>query len=107
MKLWPKAIVRPIRFHDLRHTTASLLMMSGVNPAAVQRIMRHSNPKLTTEVYGHLAPNYLRDEVNRLQFDFGSSANENEALQEPTTEQKFASFAANLLKCSPFSGPPR
>jgi integrase len=38
MKLWPKARVRRIRFHDLRHTTASLLMMAGVNPGAVQRI---------------------------------------------------------------------
>ncbi|MCC6810756.1 MAG: site-specific integrase, partial [Deltaproteobacteria bacterium] len=97
MKLWPKAIVRPIRFHDMRHTTASLLMMSGVNPAAVQRIMRHSNPKLTTEVYGHLAPGYLRDEVNRLQFDFGSVANENEALQAPASAQNFDVLAANLL----------
>jgi integrase len=67
-KLWPKAQVRKIRFHDLRHTTASLLMMAGANPAAVQRILRHSDPRITTEVYGHLAPDYLRDEVNRLRF---------------------------------------
>jgi integrase len=68
MKLWPKAKVRPIRFHDLRHTTASLLMMAGANAAAVQRILRHSDPRITTEVYGHLAPGYLRAEVDRLQF---------------------------------------
>src|SRR5262249_43659056 len=67
-KLWPKAQVRPIRFHDLRATTASLLMMAGANPAAVQRILRHSDPRITTEVYGHLAPNYLRAEVDRLSF---------------------------------------
>ena len=68
MKLWPKAKQRAIRFHDLRHTTASLLMMAGANPAAVQRILRHSDPRITTEVYGHLAPDYLRAEVDRLQF---------------------------------------
>jgi len=68
-KLWPTAQVRPIRFHDLRHTTASLLMMAGANPAAVQRIMRHHDPRMTTEVYGHLAPEYLRSEVDRLQFE--------------------------------------
>ena len=56
MKLWPRPLVRRIRFHDLRHTTASLLMMAGANPAAVQRILRHSDPRMTTEVYGHLAP---------------------------------------------------
>jgi hypothetical protein len=69
MKLWPKVHVRPIRFHDLRHTTASLLMMAGANPASVQRILRHSNPRITTEVYGHLLLGYLRDEVNRLRFE--------------------------------------
>ncbi|WP_369406341.1 tyrosine-type recombinase/integrase [Archangium violaceum] len=63
-----RAKVRPIRFHDLRHTTASLLMMSGANPAAVQRIMRHSDPRITTETYGHLSPSYLRAEVDRLSF---------------------------------------
>ena len=68
MKLWVKPKVRPIRFHDLRHSTASLLMMNGANPAAVQRILRHSDPRITTEVYGHLSPEYLRDEVDRLKF---------------------------------------
>ncbi len=65
-KLWPAGIVRPIRFHDLRHTTASLFMMSGANPAAVQKIMRHSDPRITTETYGHLSPGYLRTEIDRL-----------------------------------------
>jgi integrase len=72
-RLWPKAKVRPIRFHDLRHTTASLLMAAGANPAAVQRILRHSDPRITTEVYGHLAPDYLQAEVNRLSFKVPSS----------------------------------
>ena len=53
LKLWPKALVRPIRFHDLRHTTASLLLMAGASTAAVQRILRHIDPRLTTEVYCH------------------------------------------------------
>ena len=42
--------------------------MSGADLAAVQRILRHSDPKLTTEVYAHLAPEYLRAEVDRLSF---------------------------------------
>jgi integrase len=68
-KLWPVPIVRKIRFHDLRHTTASLLMMRGANPAAVQRILRHTDPKVTTEVYGHLSPGYMQSEIDRLAFE--------------------------------------
>ena len=72
-KLWVKAEVRPIRFHDLRHTTASLLMMSGANPGAVQRVLRHSSPAITMSTYAHLQPDYLRAEVNRLDFGLAAS----------------------------------
>src|SRR3954468_19821384 len=68
MKLWPSGQVRPIRFHHLRHTTASLLLMRGADVAAVQRILRHSDPRLTTETYGHLVPDYLRLQIDRLSF---------------------------------------
>ncbi len=89
MKLWPVGEVRPLRFNHLRHTTASLLMMAGANPAAVQRIMRHSDPRITTEVYGHLAPDYLRAEVDRLSF----GAPPQHSLPAP----KAAPLAAGLL----------
>jgi hypothetical protein len=31
--------------------------------------MRHQDPRITTEVYGHLAPGYLQKEINRLRFE--------------------------------------
>ena len=65
-KLWPKRIPRHIRFHDLRHTTATLLLTAGVPPFAVQRILRHSDPKITTEVYGHVVPGFLRDAIDQM-----------------------------------------
>ena len=37
--------------HRLRHTTASLLIMAGANPAAVRKIMRHSDPKMTRPLH--------------------------------------------------------
>jgi integrase len=43
MKLWPKAIPRPMRFHDRRGTTATLLARSGVGLVLAQRILRHSD----------------------------------------------------------------
>jgi len=67
-KLFPVGDVRKIRFHHLRHTTASLLLMNGADLVAVQRIMRHTDPRLTTEVYGHLSTSYLKKEIQRLSF---------------------------------------
>jgi integrase len=97
MKLWPKARVRRIRFHDLRHTTASLLMMAGANPGAVQRILRHSDPRITTETYGHLQPDYLRSEIDRLRFG-GAPANDLADLpNNPNRSQPSAANSRKLL----------
>src|SRR5205823_2370654 len=45
---------RHVRFHDLRHTTVTLLLKDGVSLAVAQKVARHSDPKLTAEIYGHL-----------------------------------------------------
>ena len=67
-KLFPVGQVRKIRFHHLRHTTASLLLMSGADLAAVQRIMRHQDPRMTTDFYGHLGTTYLKKQMEHLSF---------------------------------------
>jgi integrase len=98
MKLWPKAKVRPIRFHDLRHTTASLLMMAGANPASVQKILRYSNVKTTTTVYGHLLPGYLRSEIDRLSFEpEGSKSAAAASSDSPPVAADGKKFATHLL----------
>jgi len=65
-KLWPKAIPRPMRFHDLRHTAATLMLRAGVDAHRVQRILRHASVTTTTGIYGHLALEDLRDAVSRI-----------------------------------------
>jgi integrase len=47
MRLWPVAEPKPLRFHDLRHSTATLLLKAKVPLATVQRILRHTDPKIT------------------------------------------------------------
>ena len=54
MKLWVKPIPKRLRFHDLRHTCATLLLKNGTPLVVVQKILRHTDPKLTSEVYGHI-----------------------------------------------------
>jgi integrase len=66
--LWPVAVPRKIRFHDLRHTAATLLLKEGVSLPVVQRILRHSDPRLTTETYGHLEVDDMRAAIAHLSF---------------------------------------
>jgi len=73
-KLWPKGNVRAIRFHDLRHTYASVLLMSGAALVSVQRLLGHSDPKITERRYGHLLPDFMAAEVNRLKFGLDALA---------------------------------
>jgi integrase len=45
-----------IRFHDLRHTCATLLLRQGVNPKFVQELLGHRDVSLTLNVYSHVLP---------------------------------------------------
>ena len=49
-----KAGLKRIRFHDLRHTYASLLIEQGENLKYIQSQLGHSNPTVTLNVYAHL-----------------------------------------------------
>lgn len=59
------AEVKPIRFHDLRHTFASCLAMAGVPLIEIQKLMRHKSIQ-TTMRYAHLCEAHLALAVNRL-----------------------------------------
>lgn len=64
-KLALKAAGLPdIRIHDLRHSHASLLLASGVNPKVVQERLGHASITLTLQTYSHVIPS-LQEEVAR------------------------------------------
>jgi integrase len=44
----------PVNFHQLRHSTASLLIADGATVLDVCAYLGHSSPTVTLEVYGHL-----------------------------------------------------
>jgi integrase len=44
------------RFHDLRHTCATLLLRQGVHVKYVQELLGHANISLTLNVYSHVLP---------------------------------------------------
>ena len=53
-KLLAKNNLRHIRFHDLRHTCASLLLANGVPMEQVKEWLGHSEISTTVDIYGHL-----------------------------------------------------
>ena len=45
-----------LRFHDLRHTAATLLLARGVHIKVVSEMLGHSDVAITLRVYGHVLP---------------------------------------------------
>jgi integrase len=45
------------RFHDLRHTCATLLLSKNVNPKVVQEMLGHATIAQTMDTYSHVLPN--------------------------------------------------
>ena len=58
--------LRRIRFHDLRHTCASLLIHQRESPKYIQKQMRHASIEITFDRYGHLFPDVNREAARRL-----------------------------------------
>lgn len=51
-----------LRFHDLRHTSASLMLNNGVDVLVASRRLGHAKPSITLDVYGHLLTS-IQDKV--------------------------------------------
>ena len=66
-------------------------MMFGASPIAVQRILRHSDIRTTTDVHSHLAPDYRRAEINKLSF-------------RPKPDPKTIGFTSPVLQSGRFEG---
>ena len=54
-----------ISFHDLRHTAASLMLNQGIPPFVVLKVLGHSKPSTTMDIYGHLIP-IMHEEIGNL-----------------------------------------
>jgi len=54
-----------IRFHDLRHTHATLLLQAGTNPKVVSERLGHSTVSITLDTYSHVIPSLQEDAAKR------------------------------------------
>ncbi len=56
-----------IRFHDLRHTFATLLLARGTHPKVVQEILGHADISQTMDTYSHVLPDMQEGAVNEME----------------------------------------
>ena len=54
-----------IRFHDLRHTSATMLLSAGVHPKVVQERLGHAQISITLDTYSHVLPSMQREAAEK------------------------------------------
>jgi integrase len=64
--------LRTIRFHDLRHSTATLLLEQGVDLVVIKELLGHAHIGVTAGVYAHVRLRLRRDAIDALGHALGS-----------------------------------
>jgi integrase len=67
------SVGEPVRFHDLRHTHAAILIAQGEHPKVIQHRLGHSSIKVTLDTYGHLFEGLDEAAAERLNIVFSRS----------------------------------
>src|SRR4029077_5670343 len=67
-----KAGLPDFRFHDLRHSAASLLLAQGVPMRAVMELLGHSSISTTANIYSHVMPAMMRDVAEKMDAILGA-----------------------------------
>jgi integrase len=55
-----------MRFHDLRHSAATILLVAGVHPKVVQERLGHSTIAMTLDVYSHVLPSMQQEAAGKI-----------------------------------------
>jgi integrase len=61
-----RAGVPPIRFHDLRHTHATMALRAGIHPKVVSERLGHSSVGITLDTYSHYVPSLHREAADAI-----------------------------------------
>ena len=56
-----------VRFHDLRHTCATILLTRAVHPKIVQELLGHASISITMDTYSHVLPNMQGEAVSAME----------------------------------------
>ena len=70
--LLKRAKLPTMRFHDLRHSAATILLSMGIHPKVVQELLGHNQISMTMDIYSHVLPTMQKEAMDKL----------NDALQQ-------------------------
>ena len=92
-RILEKAGLPHIRFHDLRHTHATLLLKAGVHPKIVQERLGHSSIAVTVDTSSHVVPGLQKMAARRIKVIIGD-----EALEVLGTDVAGGTISADVAK---------
>lgn len=78
--------LRVIRFHDLRHSNASIMLDEGQDMKRIQEWLGHASFTTTANLYAHLTPGFKNEAANSLEKVFGF--NQKDTKKEPHSSKK-------------------
>lgn len=88
--------IRQFSWHSLRHTFATMLMETGINPKIVQGLMGHSNVKTTLMIYNNINDDYVKSAIinfnNRINENFDLSIIRNKRIKEDKPKEESRIF---------------
>lgn len=80
-RLLHRAQLRTIRFHDLRHSTATLLLEQGIDLVVIKELLGHAHIGVTAGVYAHVRLRLQRQAIDTL----GSTLSPTDDSDDPPT----------------------
>ncbi len=72
-----------VRFHDLRHSCATLMIAQGVHLSVIKEILGHSQIAVTADTYGHVLPDVQRDAAAKIDAVLGPLGASEGTIQRP------------------------
>ena len=85
-RLLKKTGLPPMRFRNLRHSAATLLLAMGVHIKVVQELLGHSTITTTLNIYSYVLPSLHQDAMDRLSNLFDHESQEDERKDDPGQE---------------------
>ena len=86
-----------MRLHDLRHTTATLLLAQGVHPRVVMETLGHSQVSLTLDTYSHVLPSLQAEAATRLDDAIGRQIGCQDDNASPDQPQELENYSGKVV----------